>query len=112
MPELHAKQCHIAKNYLIKNNMFDNDIKKVKELVVRGVVRDPPIAPEPTFLAKTMHTNETLFFLPKDWQQYKTASKEQKDRIKYLFKSTTLNGVTLPSLMSHYRGKQLYLGET
>ena len=66
--------------------MFDNDIKKVKELVVRGVVRDSPIAPEPTFLAKTMHTNETLFFLPKDWQQYKTASKEQKDRIKYLFK--------------------------
>ena len=112
MPELHAKQCHIVKNYLIKNNMFDNDVKKIKELVVRGVVRDRPIAPEPTFLAKTMHTNETLFFLPKDWQQYKTASKEQKDRIKYLFKSTTLKGVTLHSLMSHYRGKQLYLGET
>ena len=111
MPELHAKQCHLVKNYLVSNNLPTNDTKLIKR-IIRTVVRDKPIAPEPDFLAKSFIPNETLFLGPKCRAQYKSASKEQKDKIKYLFKTATINGYVLPNLMTNYRAKQLYLGET
>jgi len=110
MPELHAKQCHLVKNYLVSNNILDNDLKKVKK-VIRNIIRDPAIAIEPDFFAKSFIPNETLFLMPKDRFQYKTATKEQKNKIKYLFKSATINGYVMPNLMTNYRAKQLYLGK-
>jgi hypothetical protein len=110
MPELHAKQCHIMKNYLTKHNMLDNDMVKVKA-VLRAITRDTPVAPEPDFFAKNYQFHETLYLLPKDKYQYKSANKEQMDRVKYLFKNATINGCVLPKLMTQYRAKQLYLGE-
>ena len=111
MPELHAKQCHLVKNYLTDNNLLTNDLKIVKK-IIRNIIRDAPIAPEPDFLAKSFIPNETLFLMPKCRYQYKRASDEQKDRIKYLFKTATINGYVLPNLMTNYRAKKLYLGES
>ena len=112
MPDLHAKQCHIVKNYLINEKRFDNNDKYIKEAVIREIVRDPPIAPEPYFFAKTMGRLQSMYLNPKDWYQVKRASKEQKDKIKYLFTQATLKGITMPNVMRNYRAKRLDLGET
>ena len=90
--------------------MLDNDMVNVKA-VLRSITRDPPVAPEPDFFAKNYQFHETLYLLPKDKYQYKSANKEQMDRVKYLFKNATINGCVLPKLMTQYRAKQLYLGE-
>ena len=110
MPELHAKQCHLVKNYLTKNSLPANDTKLIKH-IIRTVIRDTPVAPEPDFLKKSFIPNETLFLGPKCRAQYKSASNEQKDKIKHLFKNATINGYIMPNLMTNYRAKKLYLGE-
>ena len=53
-----------------------------------------------------------MYLNPKDWYQVKRASKEQKDKIKYLFTQATLKGITMPNVMRNYRAKRLDLGET
>ena len=110
MPELHAKQCHLVKNYLTKNSLPANDTKLIKH-IIRTVIRDTPVAPEPDFLKKSFIPSETLFLGPKCRAQYKSASNEQKDKIKHLFKNATINGYIMPNLMTNYRAKKLYLGE-
>ena len=110
MPELHAKQCHMVKNYLINSNKLDNDTNFIKR-VIRSVIRDKAIAPEPSFFKKSILPKDTLFFNFKDRYQYKNCSKEQKEKIKYLYKTATVNGYILPNLLTNYRAKKLCLSE-
>ena len=55
--------------------------------------------------------NDQLFFNFKDRYQYKNCPKEQKEKIKYLYKTATINGYIVPNLMTNYRAKKLCLSE-
>ena len=110
MPELHAKQCHMVKNYLLKNNKLNNDTNYIKT-IIRDIIRDKAVAPQPSFFKKSIVPNDQLFFNFKDRYQYKNCSKEQKEKIKYLYKTATVNGYILPNLMTNYRAKKLCLSE-
>ena len=111
MPELHAKQCHIIKNFLVYNKLFNANFGLVKE-ILRNIVRDTPIAPEPSWLAKEDFNRTNMFFVKKSHLQYKQSTPEQKDKIKYLFTNAKVNGVILPNVMNNYRAKSVYLGDS
>ena len=110
MPELHAKQCHVTKNRLIELGMLDNNLEAVKK-IIRHDIRDCAIAPEPSFFHKSMVPNNNLLFTSKDKYHWARCSKEQKEKIKYLYTTATINGYVLPNLVTSYRSKKLYLGK-
>ena len=58
-----------------------------------------------------MVPNNNLLFTSKDKYHWDRCSKEQKEKIKYLYTTATINGYVLPNLVTSYRSKKLYLGK-
>ena len=111
LPKLHSKQCHLMKQYLIDNPSIERNNWNEQKKIIRNKLRDIPIAPEPSWFNKLMNPRDTMFFHSKDKMQYKQYSKSQKDKIKYLYKTATINGYIVPNLLTNYRAQNLYIGK-
>jgi hypothetical protein len=99
------------KQYLIDNPSIERNNWNEQKKIIRNKLRDIPIAPEPSWFNKLMNPRDTMFFHSKDKMQYKQYSKSQKDKIKYLYKTATINGYIVPNLLTNYRAQNLYIGK-
>ena len=90
LPELHCKQCHIQKQLMINNNLF-NFTRTDRKRITRDLLRDnPPVILKPELIKQ----NHGMFDLPKENLTFKqTFTESFKDRYKNLVANYKINGV-------------------
>jgi hypothetical protein len=107
LPELHAKQCHLLKNYL-KSSKDKRDMKHI----VRDIVRDRSVITEHPSLIKVENESSVENFVCKKTKaMFKTDFNEElTQRYKNLL-SNTINNIPITKLNIGFKIFKLNLGE-
>ena len=106
LPSLHAKQCHIVKNYLKTTNQLSST-----KQIARELVRDIPVAKEHPSLIKTETDLKDRFFCLKSGAMMKQDPNAKLiDRYKYILNSK-INGISVKNLNVGFKLSEIYLGE-
>lgn len=107
MPSVHAKQCHILKNYFKHVNKFQSDkIDDEYKTTMRSLVRDTPIV-------KDQLSKSNMLMPIKNYKlnsMLRFASSKQIDRLKYIYGST-VNDNPVIRLLQPAKTQDIWLGD-
>lgn len=105
LPQLHAKQCHVVKNYLIQTG----DSRDPKH-VARDLVRDTPVAQEhPTMIKEQTQVSSNFTTKKAKAMMREEPNKDLMDRYKFIL-GTTLNNTSVLKLNIGCKVLELDLG--
>lgn len=92
LPQLHAKQSYMLKDF-IKNKYTEVPKGALYKEIVRTVIRDKPVAPEPYYFRKNIgpSTGSMQWILPKDKMMLKSMSEYEKQKYRSILYSTISN---------------------